>query len=193
MIGPMMVTSNGIPGYRIDAVYGQVFASTVRPGAGTGLLRSMGGSDEAGQLRIAHDTREHVLAELNDAALRAGGNAVVGLRFDSAAVGNGVELCAYGTAVRITPLGEDDPGATPQSIAEQQGQSGPATPQQSWPTMGGMGSLPYEEGQRPAAQPPQSTPTPSAAEPGPQPRPAGTEDATAERQRSDREGSWLDL
>lgn len=160
----MMVTSNGIPGYRIDAVFGEVFATTVRPGSGSGLWRSFGGSDESGQLRLAHESRQHVLSELWDAAQRTGGNAVVGLRFDSAQVGQGSEVCAYGTAVRIVPMGEGEPGATQQSIAEDMGHGGPATPQPNWPTMGHME---FEEGQRPGAGE-----RPDAARPADSPTPA---------------------
>lgn len=211
----MMVTSNGIPGYRIEAVYGEVFASTVRPGAGSGLLRGIGGGDEAAQLRLAHDSRRHVLNELEAAAQRAGGNAVVGLRFDSTPLGNGSEVCAYGTAVRIVALEDAEAGSTPQSVAESQGQPGPATTQQSWPTMAGMGSMEFGEGERlgAATEPPaESEPRRPSAEPGPapqppQPHPDSPEDApdraddrapehrprSPQQQRPNEDGSWLDL
>ena len=221
MIDPMMVTSNGLPGYRIDAVVGEGFASTIRPGAGSGLLRGISGGDEAGQLRLAHESRQHVLNELHEAMQRAGGNAVIGLRFDSCALGNGSEVCAYGTAVRIVPLGEGEPGATTQSIADANGQGGPATPQQTWPTMGGMGNTPYETGERPGAtsraEAPSAPRTPSA-EPRPAPQPPHRNEApesaqpeprqqvsqggeqhddqrprSPEQQRPNQDGSWLDL
>ena len=171
MILPMMVTSNGIPGYRIDSVHGQVFASALRPGGAQGLLRSFGGSGEGDQLRLVHQTREHALQELWDACQRAGGNALIGLRFDSSDLGQGSEVCAYGTAVRITALAEGEPGATTQSSADARGEGGPATQPTNWPTMGGVGAAEFGEAEGPVVgHRPAAGQRPSAAEPGPAPQ-----------------------
>lgn len=172
MILPMMVTSNGIPGYRIDSVHGQVFASALRPGGAQGLLRSFGGSGEGEQLRLVHQSREHALQELWDACQRAGGNALIGLRFDSSDLGQGSEVCAYGTAVRISALAEGEPGATAQSAADARGEGGPATQPAHWPTMGGVGAATeFGEAEGPVVgHRPAAGQRPVAAEPGPAPQ-----------------------
>jgi uncharacterized protein YbjQ (UPF0145 family) len=46
------------------------------------------------------------MARMLEHARQKGGNAVVGMRFDTSEMGpNWTEICAYGTAVRVRPAG----------------------------------------------------------------------------------------
>jgi hypothetical protein len=66
------------------------------------------------------------------------------MRFDTSEMGtNWTEVCAYGTAVYVLPLGEGEPGATGQSVyltknagqqAAQPQQNTPPAPPQQQPT-----------------------------------------------------------
>ncbi len=55
-------------------------------------------------------------------AQRRGANAVVGMRFDTGEIAASFsEVCAYGTAVVVSPLAAGQPGATAQSAHQAQG------------------------------------------------------------------------
>jgi uncharacterized protein YbjQ (UPF0145 family) len=104
----LIVTSNEIPGHRIDAVFGEVMGLTVR----------------------SRDIGSQMLA-----GFRSLGGGELAMRFDTSEMGtNWTEVCAYGTAVYVLPLGEGEPGATGQSIyltktaAQQQSQQTPSAP-----------------------------------------------------------------
>jgi uncharacterized protein YbjQ (UPF0145 family) len=105
----LVVTSNEVPGCRIDAVYGEVFGTTVRSrnafsqiGAG---LKSMLGGELKGMTRAVVDSRMEATERLIAEARVRGANAVIAARFDATELGDGwSELCAYGTAVRVSPL-----------------------------------------------------------------------------------------
>lgn len=104
----LIVTTNDLPGYRIEQVLGEVFGLTVRSrnvasqlGAG---LKSIVGGELKGMTRNLEDSREEVLERLAAAAAARGANAVVAMRFDTSELGNAwSEVCAYGTAVRVGP------------------------------------------------------------------------------------------
>jgi uncharacterized protein YbjQ (UPF0145 family) len=106
----LCVTTNDIPGYRIDAVYGEVFGLTVRSrnafsqmGAG---LKSMFGGELKGMTKALMDSRNDVMQRMIQEAINRGGNAIVGMRFDTSEMGDvWTEICAYGTAVTISRLG----------------------------------------------------------------------------------------
>lgn len=62
--------------------------------------------------RLMWAARADALAELADVALEMGANAVVGVRFTGRQVtGMWMEVCAYGTAVVVSP--DDDDNAHP--------------------------------------------------------------------------------
>lgn len=104
----LIVTTNDLPGYRIEQVFGEVFGLTVRSrnvasqlGAG---LKAIVGGELKGMTRNLEDSREEVLERLAAAATARGANAVVAMRFDTSELGNAwSEVCAYGTAVRVRP------------------------------------------------------------------------------------------
>jgi uncharacterized protein YbjQ (UPF0145 family) len=105
----LVVTTNDVPGYRIDEVYGEVFGLIVRSrnvfsnvGAS---FRTIFGGEVKGYTTLLSDSREHALARLRQAAQGRGANAVFAMRFDSGDIGGVMnEVAAYGTAVRVTKL-----------------------------------------------------------------------------------------
>src|SRR5436305_14026217 len=100
----LIATTNELPGYAIEEVYGEVFGLTVRSrnafsqmGAG---LKSMFGGELQGMTRNLIESRNEVMGRMLDAARQKGGNAVIGMRFDTSEMADTwTELCAYGTAV----------------------------------------------------------------------------------------------
>ncbi|CAI3795033.1 YbjQ family protein [Pseudarthrobacter sp. MM222] len=117
----LIVTSNEIPGHRIDAVFGEVMGLTVRArdiGAQVlAGLRSLGGGELPEMTRALYESRQQVMARMVTEAEQRGANAIVAMRFDTSELGpNWTEVCAYGTAVFAIPLAEGEAGATGQSI-----------------------------------------------------------------------------
>ena len=104
----VVVTTNDIPGYKVDEVYGEVFGLIVRSrnvfsnfGAS---LRTIVGGEVKGYTTLLSDSREQALDRLRDAAAAKGANAVLAMRFDSGDIGGIMnEVAAYGTAVKISP------------------------------------------------------------------------------------------
>ena len=102
----LITTTNDIPGYSIEEVFGEVFGLTVRSrnafsqfGAG---LKSMMGGELKGMTKALADSRSEVIARLVEEAEAKGANAIVAMRFDTSEMGGvWTEICAYGTAVRV--------------------------------------------------------------------------------------------
>jgi uncharacterized protein YbjQ (UPF0145 family) len=105
----LVTTMNDIPGYKIVAVYGEVFglicrARNVLSNMGAGL-RTVFGGEVAGYTQLLSDSRQQAIDRLRLAAMEKGGNAVVAMRFDCNEIGNIMsEIAAYGTAVQIQKL-----------------------------------------------------------------------------------------
>jgi uncharacterized protein YbjQ (UPF0145 family) len=147
----LVVTTNDIPGWEIQRVCGEVFGLTVRSrnvfsniGAS---FKSLGGGELQGMTRNLTDSRNEVMGRMLEAARARGGNAVVGMRFDTSEMGDvWTEICAYGTAVVANPVTE-----AAQHTAMQLGYGQPG---------GSSGSAerapaqPYQGQQNPYAQPP---------------------------------------
>ncbi|HET6924794.1 MAG TPA: heavy metal-binding domain-containing protein [Candidatus Saccharimonadales bacterium] len=101
-----VVTTNDLPGYEVEEVYGEVFGLIVRSrnvfsnfGAS---LRTIVGGEVKGYTALLADSREHALQRLRAAAAEKGANAVLTMRFDSGDIGGVMnEVAAYGTAVRV--------------------------------------------------------------------------------------------
>lgn len=105
----LIVTTNEVPGYRIDEVYGEVFGLTVRSrnvGSTFGAsMKSLVGGELKGMTKMLADSRDHAVERLTEAAQAKGANAIVAMRFDNSEyAGMANEVCAYGTAVLITKL-----------------------------------------------------------------------------------------
>ncbi|WP_159620497.1 YbjQ family protein [Ruania rhizosphaerae] len=116
----IVVTTNEIPGYRIDAVMGEVMGLTVRA-ANIGQnfvagFRSIGGGEVTEYTQLVYESRQEVMNRMVSEAQRRGANAVIGMRFDTGDIAQSFsEVCAYGTAVYALPIGEDEEGHTKQS------------------------------------------------------------------------------
>lgn len=116
----IVVTTNEIPGYRIDAVFGEVMGLTVRSrdiGAQfTASFRALGGGELPEMTKALYESRQEVMHRMVVEAENKGANAIVAMRFDTSEMGaNWTEVCAYGTAVFVLPLGRGEAGATGQS------------------------------------------------------------------------------
>ena len=102
----MVTTTNDLPGYRVDEVFGEVFGLTVRSrniGSDIGAqLKGLVGGEVKGYTKMLADSRLQAVDRLRDAAREAGGNAVLAMRFDCNELGgNMTEVAAYGTAVSV--------------------------------------------------------------------------------------------
>jgi uncharacterized protein YbjQ (UPF0145 family) len=100
----LIVTTESVPGYRVVAVFGQVFGVTARThnpyNEGVSALTGGIGPKQISQ-RLAH-WRDEAIGNMTSAAFAKGANAVIGMRFDNREVtASWTEICAYGTAVLI--------------------------------------------------------------------------------------------
>jgi uncharacterized protein YbjQ (UPF0145 family) len=105
----IVTTMNDLPGYSIDEVLGEVFGLTVRSrniGSQLGAsIKSVVGGELKGMTKMLAEGRLHAQQRLEEEALAKGANAVIAFRFDTSELGSTwTEICAYGTAVRATPL-----------------------------------------------------------------------------------------
>ncbi|MEU9132779.1 YbjQ family protein [Kitasatospora sp. NPDC048540] len=106
----LVVTTNDVPGYRVERIIGEVFGLTVRSrhlgsqiGAG---LKSLVGGELKGLTKTLVESRNQAMERLIEQTAARGGNAVLMMRFDvTEAADLGTEICAYGTAAVISPLG----------------------------------------------------------------------------------------
>jgi uncharacterized protein YbjQ (UPF0145 family) len=105
----LVVTTLDLPGWDIQRVCGEVMGLTVRSrnafsqmGAG---FKSMVGGELKGMTQNLLVSRQEVMARMVEEARARGGNAVVGMRFDTSEMGQTwTEICAYGTAVVAIPV-----------------------------------------------------------------------------------------
>ena len=151
----LVVTSNDLPGWEIQRVCGEIFGLTVRSrnafsqlGAG---FKSMFGGERQGMTKNLAESRNEVMGRMLEQARAKGGNAVIGMRFDTSEMGDvWTELCAYGTAVVAIPVSE---GAKQTASAMGYGTpaGSPATPDSPQP---GYAQQPAYE-QQPQYQQPQ--------------------------------------
>ena len=100
-------TMNELPGYTVNEVLGEVFGLTVRSrnvGSQVGAsLKSLVGGELKGMTKMLAEGREHATQRLVEEAEAKGGNAVIAFRFDTSELGSTwTEICAYGTAVKVT-------------------------------------------------------------------------------------------
>jgi len=106
----LISTMNDVPGHKVTSVLGEVFGLTVRSrnvGSQLGAtFKSFGGGELKGMTKNLQASREEVIARMVAEAESRGGNCVLAMRFDTSEMGgNWTEICAYGTAVVIEPLG----------------------------------------------------------------------------------------
>ena len=103
----IITTMNDLPGYTVDEVLGEVFGLTVRSrhlGSQIGAsFKSLVGGELKGMTKMLAEGREHATERLIEEAEGKGANAIVAFRFDTSELGSTwTEICAYGTAVRVT-------------------------------------------------------------------------------------------
>lgn len=114
----IVVTTNYVPGQKITTVIGPVFGIIVRSrGIGGNLvagIRGMIGGEIDEYTQMLSEAREHAIQRMIADAKKAGANAVVDMRFDSADIGQVMtEVVAYGTGVLVE---EDNNKAAPVSL-----------------------------------------------------------------------------
>ncbi|MDQ3726108.1 MAG: YbjQ family protein [Actinomycetota bacterium] len=105
----IIATTNDLPGYEIEEVYGEVFGLTVRSrniGSQIGAsLKSLAGGELKGMTKMLVEGREHATERVVEEAESKGANAILAFRFDTSELGTTwTEICAYGTAVRARKL-----------------------------------------------------------------------------------------
>jgi uncharacterized protein YbjQ (UPF0145 family) len=101
-------TTFDLPGYTVEGTLGLSWGLIVRS---VGLTKGLTGglrSLKAGEVReftdVVDQARRTALERLLTHAQQLGGNAVLGVRFDSSDIGNGLaEIVAYGTAATVRP------------------------------------------------------------------------------------------
>jgi uncharacterized protein YbjQ (UPF0145 family) len=101
-------TTFELPGYTVERTLGLSWGLIVRS---VGLTKGLTGSLRslrAGEVReftdVVDQARRTALERLTDHARQLGANAVLGVRFDSSDLGNGLaEIVAYGTAATVRP------------------------------------------------------------------------------------------
>jgi uncharacterized protein YbjQ (UPF0145 family) len=105
----LISTMNDIPGYQVTEVLGEVFGVTVRSrniGSQFGAaFKSLAGGELKGMTKNLSDSRQQVVERMTQEAQARGADAVLAFRFDTSEMGgNWTEICAYGTAVKISKL-----------------------------------------------------------------------------------------
>ena len=105
----LITTMNDLPGYEMEEGFGEVFGLTVRSrnvGSQVGAsLKSLVGGELKGMTKMLSDGRRHAQERLVEEAEAKGANAVIAFRFDTSELGSTwTEICAYGTAVRVSAL-----------------------------------------------------------------------------------------
>ena len=103
----LITTMNDVPGRRIEEVFGEVFGLTVRSrhvGSQLGAaLKSLSGGELRGMTKNLEESRNQAIDRLVEAAQARGADAIVAMRFDTTEMGGTwTEICAYGTACRLT-------------------------------------------------------------------------------------------
>lgn len=108
----LVVTTDELPGYEVRQVLGEVIGATCRlRNPFFDKIRTLPYGD-MNPRRTAHLVRwrQEVVDEMVKAARKLGANAVIGMRFDNRDISDvWGEMCAYGTAVCVTPL-QAEPG-----------------------------------------------------------------------------------
>lgn len=102
----ILATSDTISGKTITETFGVVTGSAVKARhVGSDILASVKnlvGGEVTQYTKLMNDTRELAVQRMRDNAAQVGANAVICVRFVTSEVMQGmVELCAYGTAVKI--------------------------------------------------------------------------------------------
>jgi uncharacterized protein YbjQ (UPF0145 family) len=103
-----VTTALEVPESKVTENLGVAFGLVVRSvGFAKGLtggIRSLRQGEVPEYTQVLEDARRHAIDRMLENARLLGANAVVGMRFDSAEMGQGLaEIVAYGTAVVVEP------------------------------------------------------------------------------------------
>ena len=106
----IVVTTPDIPGMRIVATLGLVRGNTIRARhIGRDImagLRNIAGGEIREYTKMMAESREQAIDRMVEEAETLGADAIVMVRFQTAEMMRGAaEMMAYGTAVRIEPMG----------------------------------------------------------------------------------------
>lgn len=153
----LVVTVPEIPGYRIEAVLGEVV------GVGLARIEAMGESS----VLLIHRAREQATHEMWFQTIQRGANAVIGFNLQLARDERSFNVMAFGTAVSVVPISDSAQGATPQSKADAE-QRASGAPQDAWQSYGVPSGRPPMVGPgasvgqpaAPAGPPPYGQPSP---------------------------------
>ena len=107
-VGTPTSTTFELPGYTVERTLGLSWGLIVRSvglSKGlTGTVRSLKAGEVKEFTEVVDQARHTALERLIDHSRQLGGNAVLGVRFDSSDLGNGLaEIVAYGTAATVRP------------------------------------------------------------------------------------------
>src|ERR1700760_3731020 len=108
--GLAMSTAFEIAGYdvvdNLGVVYGLVVRSMGLVGGVAAAFKSIKRGEVSQYTRLLEDSRRHALDRLVDNARLIDADGLIGVRFDSSEVGDGLtEILAYGTAVKLRAHG----------------------------------------------------------------------------------------
>ena len=104
----IVVTTETIPGYRINSTLGLVRGNTIRArhlGKDvTAVLRNIAGGEITEYTKMLAEAREQAIDRMLEEAESLGADAVVSVRFTTSMVQSGAaEMLCYGTAVMVEP------------------------------------------------------------------------------------------
>jgi uncharacterized protein YbjQ (UPF0145 family) len=107
------VTTDSVPGHEIVEVLGIARGNTVRArNVGRDLtqgLRNLAGGELNAYTTLLTEARDQALARMEADAVAMGADAVVNVRMETSNVAQGAsEVIAYGTAVRLDSLSDDE-------------------------------------------------------------------------------------
>ncbi|MEY2342918.1 YbjQ family protein [Acidithiobacillus sp. IBUN Pt1247-S3] len=106
----LIVTTETLPGYRVERIIGTVYGTAVRSrnvvGNLMGGVAAIFGGKQGGATNMVQQTRSDALEQLAQSARAAGANAVLAMRFDSGEFDSGQgqvmeQVTAYGTAAIV--------------------------------------------------------------------------------------------
>jgi uncharacterized protein YbjQ (UPF0145 family) len=102
-----VATTFDFPDWKVERYVGACFGLIVRSmGAVKGIgaaFKTVVGGEVTQYTELLEDTRRHAMDRMIENARIMGANAVVGMRFDSSEMGQGLtEVVAYGTAVVVS-------------------------------------------------------------------------------------------
>jgi uncharacterized protein YbjQ (UPF0145 family) len=102
----LITTGNEFPGYDLE-VLGEVFGLTVRSrhvgSKITASFKSVVGGELKGMTKMLAEGRQQAIDRLAEEAAAKGADGIIAMRFDTSEfMDQGTEICAYGTAVKLT-------------------------------------------------------------------------------------------